>query len=392
MRLVSEEEIKYISKMRRYFHMYPECGMVEYNTSKTIKKELKNIGIPYSAIAGTGVIATIKGAMPGACVLLRADMDALAINEENEVEYKSKNDGIMHACGHDGHMSMLLGAAKVLNELKDSFCGEIKLLFQPGEEIALGAKMVLDEIDLKKDIDACFAIHLWQDVTVGKISIQSGARMAAADLFKVKIKGKSGHGSMPHQTIDSIVVGSAVVMNLQHLVSRGSDPLEPYVITVGKFNSGIKSNIIAGEALLEGTVRTFDEKIWINVYEDLKRVIYNTSAAYNAEAEIELIRATPALYNDKSIVDISVESAIKLYGMQSLVECKKTMGGEDFAYITKEIPGALAFVGTRNDKLGINEPHHNERFDIDEKSLEIGANLYIQFAIDYLEKRKIHKS
>ena len=378
----------YIIEKRRYFHMNPEPSFNEYDTSKVVQEELTKIGIPFEIFAKTGIIATIKGQNPGKTVLLRADMDALEVCEKNNVSYRSQKEGLMHACGHDGHIAMLLGAAHVLNEIKNDISGEIKLLFQPAEEIAKGAKAMIEESKIIDSIDAAFAIHLWQGVPVGKISLESGARMAAADLFSIKVKGKSGHGSMPHETIDAVVVASAIVMNLQHLVSRNTNPLDTLVVTVGKLTAGTRHNIIAGEALLEGTIRSFSDEVWKKVPEQIERVVKNTAAAYDAEAEIDLVRATPPLVNNQDISDILKASAEKLYGEEVVTKYEKTPGGEDFAYFTQAVPGALAFVGIRNDEKGINSPHHNETFDMDEEALEMGANLYAQFAIDFLNLKK----
>ena len=378
----------YIIEKRRYFHMNPEPSFNEYDTSKVVQEELTKIGIPFEIFAKTGIIATIKGQNPGKTVLLRADMDALEVCEKNNVSYRSQKEGLMHACGHDGHIAMLLWAAHVLNEIKNDISGEIKLLFQPAEEIAKGAKAMIEESKIIDSIDAAFAIHLWQGVPVGKISLESGARMAAADLFSIKVKGKSGHGSMPHETIDAVVVASAIVMNLQHLVSRNTNPLDTLVVTVGKLTAGTRHNIIAGEALLEGTIRSFSDEVWKKVPEQIERVVKNTAAAYNAEAEIDLVRATPPLVNNQDISDILKASAEKLYGEEVVTKYEKTPGGEDFAYFTQAVPGALAFVGIRNDEKGINSPHHNETFDMDEEALEMGANLYAQFAIDFLNLKK----
>ena len=378
----------YIIEKRRYFHMNPEPSFNEYDTSKVVQEELTKIGIPFEIFAKTGIIATIKGQNPGKTVLLRADMDALEVCEKNNVSYKSQKEGLMHACGHDGHIAMLLGAAHVLNEIKNDISGEIKLFFQPAEEIAKGAKAVIEESKITDSIDAAFAIHLWQGIPVGKISLESGARMAAADLFSIKVKGKSGHGSMPHETIDAVVVASAIVMNLQHLVSRNTNPLDTLVVTVGKLTAGTRHNIIAGEALLEGTIRSFSDEVWKKVPEQIERVVKNTAAAYDAEAEIDLVRATPPLVNNQDISNILKISAEKLYGEEVVTKYEKTPGGEDFAYFTQAVPGALAFVGIRNDEKGINSPHHNETFDMDEEALEMGANLYAQFAIDFLNLKK----
>ncbi|MDD7391764.1 MAG: M20 family metallopeptidase [Fusobacterium gastrosuis] len=381
---ISKKYKDYVIEKRRYFHMNPEPSFCEFNTSKVIKEELDKLSIPYIVSAETGIIATIKGKENGKTVLLRADMDALEVCEKNEVSYKSQKDGLMHACGHDGHVAMLLGAAHILNEIKEEIKGEIKLLFQPAEEIATGAKKIIEETNITDQIDSAFAIHLWQGVPVGKVSLESGARMAAADMFKIKIKGKSGHGSMPHETVDAALTAAAVLMNLQHLVSRNTNPLDTLVITIGKMEAGTRFNVIAGEAVLEGTARSFSKEVWEKIPEQLERVINSTCAAYGATAEIELNRATPPLVNDEKISEILKNSVEKLYGAEAVTKYEKTPGGEDFAYFTQKVPGALAFVGIRNDEKGIDAPHHNEKFDMDERGLEIGTNLYVQFALDFL--------
>ena len=381
-------DLKYILNKTVELLNIPSPVGYTHNAIEWVKNELKKLGIPFEIVAKTGIIAPIKGKNPGKTVLLRADMDALEVYEKNDVSYKSQKDGLMHACGHDGHIAMLLGAAHVLNDVKNDFSGEVKLLFQPAEETAQGAKAVIEESKITNSIDAAFAIHLWQGVPVGKISLESGARMAAADLFSIKVKGKSGHGSMPHETIDAVVVVSAIVMNLQHLVSRNTNPLDTLVVTVGKLVAGTRHNIIAGEALLEGTIRSFSDEVWKKVPEQLERVVKNTAAAYDASVEINLTRATPPLVNNQDISNILKNSAVKLYGEEVVTKYEKTPGGEDFAYFTQVVPGALAFVGIRNDAKGINSPHHSETFNMDEEALEMGANLYAQFAIDFLNSEK----
>lgn len=383
---LSKKYFDYVVEKRRFFHMNPERSKEEFNTSKIVKEELEKLNIEYISVAGTGVIGTIKGKNPGKTVLLRADMDALDVFEKNDVNYKSKVDGLMHACGHDGHTAMLLGAAHILNELKDEINGTVKLFFQPAEELAWGCKAVMEETHIEDEIDAAFAIHLWQGVEAGKVSLEAGPRMAAADLFKINVEGKSGHGSMPHETIDATVVGSAIVMNLQSLVSRTTNPLDTLVITIGKMTSGTRFNVISGSALLEGTARSFTEDVYNKIPENIERVAKNTAAAYGATATLTMDRATPPLWNNPEISEILAQSMEKMYGKDSIVEYEKTTGGEDFAYMTQKVPGALAFVGIRNDEKGINAPHHNECFDMDEKGLEVGTALYAQFALDYLNK------
>lgn len=378
----------YVIEKRRYFHMNPEPSWKEFNTSKIVRDELDKLGISYEVVLDTAVLATIKGGKSGKTVLLRADMDALEVPEQNDVEYKSRKDGLMHACGHDGHTSMLLGAAHVLNEIKDELEGNVILFFQPAEEVGQGARRVIEETDIIDRIDACFAIHLWQGVETGKVSIEAGPRMAAADFFEIKIKGKGGHGSMPHDCVDACVVASSIVMNLQTLVSRGVDPVDTLVMTIGKMDVGTRFNVIAGEGILSGTSRSFSDDVWKRIPDDMNRIINNTAAAFGATAELQIDRATLPLWNDPEISAVLNKSMTTLYGEDSIVEYEKTTGGEDFSYFTTKVPGALAFVGIRNDEKGINNPHHNSCFDIDEEALEVGTNLYAQFAYDYLRNNK----
>lgn len=382
---IGEKYKDYILEKRRYFHMHPEKSLEEYETSKVVKEELKKLNIPYEESATTGVIARIQGTKPGKKILLRADMDALEVVEKTDVEYKSQCDGLMHACGHDAHTAMLLGAAHILAEVKDQLAGEVILIFQPAEEVAEGAKKMLEENpDLLKDVDAVFAEHVWSDVEVGKVDIAPGPKMGAADIFTIDVKGVSGHGSMPQQTIDATVVASAIVMNLQAIVSRNTDPMKALVITVGKFQSGTRFNVISGNARLEGTSRSLDMEVWKTFPEEMKRVIEHTAAAYGAEVTFEMKRMTPPLINDESMTAQYRKSLVKLYGEEAVGSYGTTMGGEDFAYFTQEVPGAIAFVGSRNPDKDADHPHHSNYFNIDEDALEIGMNLYAQVAVDFL--------
>ncbi|KPU45667.1 putative hydrolase YxeP [Oxobacter pfennigii] len=377
---------QYVINMRREFHKNPEASLKEFWTSGRIKGELDVMGIPWVSCAGTGIIATIEGMHEGKTIGLRADMDALEITEANEVEYKSQNDGIMHACGHDGHIAMLLGTAKILNECRDKIKGTVKLFFQPAEEIARGAKMMIDEGALN-GVDGVFAIHLWSGLDVGKVSVEAGPRMAAADFFKIIIKGKSGHGSMPHQAIDAVVAGAACVMNLQSLVSREMNPLESVVISVGSFHSGTRNNIIANEALLEGTARCFNPKIRQEIPDVLERMVKNTAAGYRAEAELRYVEGTAPTINNVECSKLAASCVEKILSRDAVAETEKTTGGEDFSLFLEKAPGIIAFVGIRNEEKGTCYAHHHENFNMDEDALEIGTALYAQYAVDFLNSK-----
>lgn len=371
--------------MRREFHMNPEPSMKEFRTQKRVMEELDAMGIPCEKIAGTGVVGFIKGKSDGKTVALRADMDALELQEENDVPYKSKIDGLKHGCGHDGHTAGLLTAAKILSEMKSEFNGTVKLLFQPGEEVAKGALAMIED-GAMDNVDGIMGIHIWNDCETGKISLQAGPRMASAGIFKVHVTGKGGHGSMPHQGIDATVVGSAIVLNLQSIVSREINPLHSAVLSVGIFSSGSRYNVLSGEAYLEGTTRCFSMEVNDNFEEQMKRVIENTARSYRAEATLEYEQLVLPTINDENLSSIAENSASKVFGKDSLIDFEKTTGGEDFSFYSKYAPSVFAFVGSKNEEKIEYYPHHHPKFDFDEKALKISAGLYAQFAIDFLNK------
>lgn len=381
---LAEQYKDYVIDLRREFHMYPESSWEEFRTSSRVKEELDKLEIPYISLAGTGVLATIKGKNPGKTVALRGDMDALETTETNDIPYKSKHEGKMHACGHDGHTAMLLGAAKILKDIQDELNGTVYLIFQPAEEVAGGAKKMIEESDFMDNVDSVFGIHLWSDIEIGKVSVEAGPRMASADFFSLKIKGKAGHGSMPHQTVDAVVAASAVVMDLQSVVSREISPLDSAVLTIGSFHSGTRFNIIAGEATLEGTTRCFKPEIREKLPDIIERIAKNTAASYRADASLSYTWATPATINDEECSKIAAGSVEKILGKDGVTKMEKTTGGEDFAYFLEKAPGVLAFVGIRNEEKGACYPHHHDKFNMDEDALEIGTALYVQYAVDFL--------
>ena len=382
---LAEKHKEYTINMRREFHMYPEVSWEEVRTSKRVQEELNKINVPFKIIAKTGVVATIKGGQKGKTVALRADMDALQVQECNDVPYKSKNDGVMHACGHDGHTSMLLTAAKILNEVKDNIKGTIKLIFQPAEELAQGAKVMIKE-GVMEGVDGVFGIHLWSDVEAGTVSVEEGPRMASADLFKITVKGLGGHGSLPHQGIDAVVVASAIVMDIQSIVSREISPLESAVVSIGKFQAGTRFNVIANEAILEGTTRCFDPSIREKLPGIIERIVTNTARSYRAEGSVEYTLGTPPTINEKKSSKIATKAVEKLYGKEAVAKLQKITGGEDYAMYLEKAPGVIAFVGIRNEEKGICHPHHHEKFDMDEDALVMGSALYAQYAIDFLKE------
>ncbi|MGM0396956.1 MAG: M20 family metallopeptidase [Bacillota bacterium] len=375
----------YSISLRREFHMNPEPSMKEYNTQKRVMEELEKMGIPAEKCGGTGVVGIIKGKGEGKTIALRGDMDALEVLEGNDVEYKSKNEGVMHACGHDAHTAGLLTAAKVLNDMKDEFDGSVKLVFQPGEEIAQGALAMIKD-GVMEGVDGIMGIHIWNDVETGKISVEEGPRMASAAMFKIFVEGKGGHGSMPHQTVDAAVVTSAMVMNLQSIASREINPLDPAVVSVGMIKCGTRWNVISGDAYMEGTTRCFSMEL-NNSFEDIiRRVIENTAEVYRAKARLEYTQMTIPTINNPMMSELAAETVKKLRGEDALVKFEKTTGGEDFAFFSEYAPSLFAFVGSKNESKIEYHPHHHPKFNIDEDALGRAAELYAQFALDFLSK------
>jgi len=380
---LAKENKDYVINLRREFHKNPEASFKEFNTSKRIKEELDKMGIEYVSCASTGVVATIKGNYPGKTVALRADIDALSVQELSNIEYKSLVPGMMHACGHDGHASMLLGAAKILHALKDELHGNIKLFFQPAEEIGEGAKAMIKD-GAMDNVGSVFGIHLWSNIDVGKISVEAGPRMASADWFSINITGKGGHGSAPHECIDALVIASSIVMNLQNIASRQVDPLHPLVLSIGMLNSGSRFNVIAENAYMEGTTRCFNLDLRKKLPNMMDSIINNIANGYKAKASLNYNFLLPPTINDANSSSIAQIAAEKIVGKDRVIKFEKVTGSEDFSFYLEKAPGALAFVGCRNEEKSACYSHHSGNFNIDEDALEIGTKLYVHYAIDYL--------
>jgi len=373
--------------LRRELHQHPELPFEEFKTTDRIAQELEKLGIPYRRTEPTGVIADITGGKPGKTILLRADIDALPVQELNDhLDYKSKTDGKMHACGHDAHTAMLLTAAKTLNEIKDQLPGNIRLVFQPAEEIAQGAKAMVKQ-GVLENVDNVFGMHIWSQTPINKISSVVGPSFASADLLTVKFKGQGGHGSMPHDTVDAVMVASAFVMNLQAIVSREVDPLEPVVVTIGKMDVGTRFNVIAENAVLDGTVRCFNTQIRSQVEDAIRRYADQVAAMYRATAEVNYVYGTLPVINEERSA-LLAQSVIKsTFGEDSLYQERPTTGGEDFSYYTENIPGTFALLGSRNpDDPGTQWAHHHGCFNVDENAMVQGAELYAQYAWAYLNQ------
>ena len=370
----------YIIRLRKHFHMHPELGMEEFETSQRIKEELVNMEIPFINVGQTGVIGIIGEGEH--VIALRADMDALKIQEKNEVAYRSVNPGMMHACAHDAHTAALLGAASVLKKYEHLLHCTIKLIFQPAEELSIGAKMIADSGHLD-DVKEIFGVHIFGDIPVGKISIEEGMRMAASDHFLIRIAGKSGHAGKPHQCVDATLAGAALVMNLQSIISREFDPVDSAVLTIGHFSSGTQHNVISGEAFLEGTVRTFSNEAAKHIERSIRRIALNTATTYGAVAHVDYKSSMhPEVRNESRVTEIARRGAAKIFSKDDMVHVPKMMLGEDFSIYQQRIPGTFAFVGGGNEALGRAYPNHHECFNIDEKACLNATMLHVAFAME----------
>ncbi len=368
-----------IVAFRRDLHMHPEASMQEVRTTGKIIEKLEEYGIPYKKLDPTGVIAEIKGAYPGKTIALRADIDALSIQENTGLEFSSVNDGFMHACGHDTHPSMLMGAAKILNSVKDQLHGTVRLFFQPGEEVCEGARAVCAQGGMD-GVDTAFGIHIGSMKECGSITLTKGASHASTDQFFIRVSGKTSHGARPEAGHDAVVAAAAITMALQTMVSRESAPTKPLVVTVGKLWAGSRFNIISGSALLEGTCRSYDVELHKSLPSMMERIAKNVAEAYGCTAEVEYKVLTEVCVNDEARVDSVWKSALKVADRPELVLAGTAqMGGEDFAEYTTYAPCAFASLGA-----GGEHPQHSEKVVFDEASFPTGVALYCQVAWDFL--------
>jgi amidohydrolase len=374
--------------LRRDFHKHPELGFNEKRTAGIVENYLKDCGLEVkSGVAKTGVVGLLKGKEGGQTVLLRADMDALPIEELNDVPYKSVNKGIMHACGHDGHTAMLLVAAKVLSRHRDEIKGNVKFVFQPSEEKDPGGaiKMIEEGVMENPHVDKAFGLHLGNMIPAGIIGIKEGVMTAEADRFKIEIKGKGGHGAYPHTSVDPVVIASQIVMSLQTIVSREINPINPIVITVGKIHSGDVFNVIPESAELLGTVRTLDKNLAKTIPEKIERIAKNTAAAFRGEAKTEYAFGYPPLINSKEETQYVISVAQSVVGEKRVIKTPVSMGGEDMAYFLEKAKGAFFWLGSMNKEKGLDKPHHSAYFDFDEDVMPIGVEMHVKIALGLLK-------
>lgn len=368
---------------RRRLHQRPELGFTEQLTAEFISHKLQEWRIKNQiGIAKTGIVATIDSGKPGPVLAIRADIDALPIQEENEVCYRSQHDGIMHACGHDGHTAIALGTAYYLANHREDFKGTVKIIFQPAEEGPGGAQPMIEAGVLKNpDVDAIIGLHLWNNLPLGTLGVRSGALMAAVEIFECTIFGKGGHGAMPHQTVDSIIVASQIVNALQTIVARNVDPIDSAVVTVGEFHAGTAHNVIADTAQLSGTVRYFNPKYQEQRFFDkrVEQVIAGICQSHGASYKLNYYSLYPPVINDAKIADLVRRVAESVVETPAGVvpECQ-TMGGEDMSFFLQAVPGCYFFLGSASPDKNLAYPHHHPRFDFDETALGMGVEMFVR--------------
>ncbi|MEH7451994.1 M20 family metallopeptidase [Gottfriedia acidiceleris] len=381
-----EQTKEEVIKWRRHFHQYPELSFHEEKTAQYVYDTLQTFGdLEISRPTKTSVMARLIGSQPGKVLAIRADMDALPIEEENTFEFASTNPGVMHACGHDGHTAMLLGTAKILTSLKDKIKGEVRFLFQHAEELFPGGAEEMVQAGVMDGVDMVIGAHLWAPMKLGTVGVAYGPMMAAPDTFYITVEGKGGHAALPHDTIDSIAIASQVVTNLQHIVSRNTDPLDNLVVSVTKFIGGTTHNVIPGSVEICGTVRSFNANLRKSVPELMERVIKGITEAHGAQYKFNYELGYRPVINDDQITKAIEETILEVFDEKTLDLMKPNMGGEDFSAFQQKAPGTFFYVGAGNKEKDITYPHHHARFTIDEDALEIGVKLFVHATFKLLD-------
>jgi len=378
-----------IISWRRYLHQNPELSFQESNTAKFIADRLRSFGIEVKEqVGGNGVVGVIAGNHPGKTIAFRADFDALPIHDEKTVEYKSTVEGVMHACGHDGHTSSLLAVAKVLNNNRHQLNGKVVLIFQHAEEKPPGGAKFMIEDGVLDGVDYVFGGHLATELLIGKIATKSGPVMASVDAFTITLQGRGGHGARPHQTVDTVAIGSQLVGHLQQIVSRRINPIEPAVVTVGSFHAGNAFNIIADSAVLEGTVRAMNSEVRKQIETEIRAILEGVKVADRINYTLDYTHGYPVLVNHKEESALIEKIVKETFSHDAFVEKDIVLGAEDFAYYLEQRPGAYFYVGASNERVETQYPHHHPRFDFDEKALLQLGRIFLQLADHYLITNK----
>lgn len=381
-----EKQREKIISLRREFHKHPEVSMQEFRTAKRIEEELDSLGIPHRRVGETGVLGVIGKEKKGRTVVLRADIDALRIQDKKQVPYASACEGVMHACGHDGHAAALLGAAAVLKEREEELDGCVRLFFQQGEEFGQGARIFINE-GLLEGVDRVFGIHVASNIPVGSVGISAGPVNASVDHFTIRVKGKSAHVSTPHLGSDALYAAVQIVNALQSIVSRQTDPMDTVVVGIGVLQAGDSYNIVAGNARIEGTTRCFTQETRKFVNGRIREMAQEMGKAHGVEAETEFEDFASPLVNDGEVCREAAAVAARIVGQEHVIPRKPSLAGDDFAEYLLRVPGAYAYVGTGNpEKPDTMEPQHADNYDLDEEGILIGAGLYTDYVLKILGK------
>lgn len=382
-----DKEFEEMVSIRRFLHANPELSFQEVHTPAYIANYHRELGLEVrEGVGGRGVVATLRGARPGKTVALRADFDALAIQELNDIPYKSKNDGVMHACGHDGHTATLLGLAKVLNEMKEEIAGNIVFIHQFAEELAPGGAKPMIEDGCLDGVDVIYGTHLWAPTPLGDVWVRQGPIMAAADRFEITIQGLGGHGAEPHNSIDAIVVASQFVTQLQTIVSRRVNPLKSAVVSVGHFEALNPFNVIADQVILKGTVRSFEEDVRTLIEQEIELLLKAVCEGSHASYEYNYTRGYPPVDNHPEETKFVAEVALQVPEVKNVAECEPLMVGEDFAYYLEKVPGTFFITGAKDPSWEVTYPHHHARFNFDERAMLIAAKTLGMATLEYLLK------
>ena len=381
--------LPWLSETRRAIHMNPELGYEEHETSRLIVENLERFGLDvHAGIAETGVVGLLETGRPGPTIGIRADMDALSIDESNDVPYKSRRPGKMHACGHDAHVSMLLGAARLLSENKnllDGIGGNVKFIFQPAEEGKAGGKRMVEEGVLEEPrVDLLIAAHVWPDMPAGYIGTRSGPSLAAGDRLQIYVRGESSHAAYPHKSKDALLAACHLVTALQSIVSRNIGPLESAVLSITTFESGVAFNIVPRDARIKGTIRTHDPKVREKVAERVRAVARGVAEAFDVEIDLEITPGYPVLVNHEAASALVETAGVQVLGAENVEEMPLSMGAEDFSYMAEKRPGAMFRVGISNPGKGFVHGLHSDLFDLDEDALPVGVSVFAQAVVEFL--------
>ncbi len=383
---LSKKEQDFVVELRRHLHQHPELSMEEKETSALVQKELTTLDVPFEIVGDYGILAKIEGKNKDTMVVLRGDMDALPIHEENShLEFQSQTPNIMHACGHDAHTAMLLGAVRVLNSIKDELKGTVLCCFQQAEETLQGAKIQVEALK-KYPVKGCLGLHVSSDIETGIVKVVDGGVMAAADIFKVHVRGKGGHGSRPDLSSDPLSACTMMVLGILRAKAQEINPFDPTTINVGVLQVGTKCNIIPDKGYLEGNIRTLTPESRAKATDIINRVCKGIAMSQNVEVDIDIVDATQIVYNDLACVEIFKKSASKIVSENKVQKSEISLGSEDFSEYASRYPCVFARLGTMNKELKTDYPHHHPKFNLDDSELFTGVALYAQYAVDFLEQ------